>query len=332
MRPRRVVAAAAVALVVLIYSLNASWLAPEPAGAPRVLAHRGLYQHSRPRISDADDCSARRINPPSHGYIENTLPALRASFAAGATAVEIDAQPTRDGEFAVFHDDELDCRTNGRGATAEHSMAELRRLDAGYGYSPDGGKTFPLRGRGVGMIQSLDEVLSAFRGETFVIDLKSVEAADAEGLIHYLQANGHPTDDRLWVWAEGDARDRLRQLAPAARIISSQRAKACLVRYFVTGWTGHVPDACRGVVIFVPINLRWAFWGWPNRFMQRMSKAGSDVLLTGPVGEREPGLSKLAHLDAVPARFPGIVMTDRIDLLGPKLHRRSARLAMAERP
>ena len=48
---------------------------------------------------------------------------MQAGFAAGADVVELDVHPTTDGEFAVFHDWTLDCRTDGHGVTREHSMA-----------------------------------------------------------------------------------------------------------------------------------------------------------------------------------------------------------------
>jgi glycerophosphoryl diester phosphodiesterase len=313
---------AAATVIAAVYLINASWLAPEPDGVPRVLAHRGMYQHSRPRISDDEPCSARRIYPPNHPYFENTIHSIQASLTAGASAVEVDVYPVQEGELAVFHDDELECRTDGRGSTGQQTIADLGRLDAAYGYSVDGGKTFPFRGTGIGMIKSLDEVMSNFPPEAIVVDIKSDEAIGANRLINYLGTRGHPTDNRLWVWAEGNARDRLREVAPDANVISSGQAKACVVRYLAIGWTSHVPDVCRGAHIFVPLNLRWAFWGWPNRFLDRMKRAGVEVIMTGNVGEREPGLSRASDLDAVPDGFDGIIMTDRIELIGPESRRR----------
>ena len=45
---------------------------------------------------------------------------MRAAFAAGADIVEFDVHPTSDGQFAVFHDWTLDCRT---AATASRANA-----------------------------------------------------------------------------------------------------------------------------------------------------------------------------------------------------------------
>jgi hypothetical protein len=65
-----------------------------------------------------------------------------------------------DNHLALFPDADLGCRT-GRAARPRKDHGQLAGLDAGYGYSADGGKTFPLRGKGLGLIPSLDEILAA---------------------------------------------------------------------------------------------------------------------------------------------------------------------------
>jgi glycerophosphoryl diester phosphodiesterase len=317
-----VVAGAAALLLAALYVANASWLAPAPQGVPQVLAHRGVHQTFRREGMTRDTCTAARMNPPTKPFLENTIPSMEASFAAGATAIEVDIHPTTDGEFAVFHDWRLECRTNGRGVTRRQSMAYLRTLDLGYGYTADGGRTFPFRGRGVGMMKTLHEVLTAFPGRTVQINVKSRDPREAERLIRYLRERRHPIDERLWVFAEGRAHDRLRELAPRARIDSKARGKACIVGYLTLGWSGHVPAACRGATIFVPLNLRWAFWGWPNRFLDRMRRAGVHVMLMGPLGGDEPNISEVGQLEAVPDGFSGTLMTDQIERIGPEARRR----------
>jgi glycerophosphoryl diester phosphodiesterase len=56
--------------------------------------------------------------PPRHGYLENTIASMEAVFSLGADALELDAHPTTDGQFAIFHDWMVDCRTEGRAAPA----------------------------------------------------------------------------------------------------------------------------------------------------------------------------------------------------------------------
>jgi glycerophosphoryl diester phosphodiesterase len=91
-----------------------------------LLAHRGLAQTYDVAGVESDTCTATRIHPPEHSFLENTLPSMRAAFAAGADIVESDVHPTTDGHFAVFHDWTVDCRTEGRGVTREHTLAQLK--------------------------------------------------------------------------------------------------------------------------------------------------------------------------------------------------------------
>src|SRR5690606_7213976 len=142
--------------------LNNTNLLSNREGSPVLLAHRGIAQRYDLAGVAGDTCTATRILPPRHRYLENTIASMKASFDAGADIVEIDVHPTTDGQFAVFHDWTLECRTNGQGVTREHSMAQLKQLDIGFGYTHDGGKTYPLRGTGIGMMPSLAEVLDAF--------------------------------------------------------------------------------------------------------------------------------------------------------------------------
>jgi glycerophosphoryl diester phosphodiesterase len=69
----------------------------------------------------------------AHGYPENTLAAFRKAIESGVAAIEIDLRGTKDGEIVVVHDETVDRTTNGRGAVADRSLAELKRLDAGRG-------------------------------------------------------------------------------------------------------------------------------------------------------------------------------------------------------
>ncbi len=144
MRRRVLVGLTVAATIGGLYLWNASWLAPVPQGGPLVEAHRGIHQTFDRTNLTQRDCTARRMRPPTNPYLENTIGSMRASFAAGADEVELDVHPTTDGEFAVFHDWTLECRTNGKGVTRQQSMAYLRTLDLGYGYTADGGKTYPF--------------------------------------------------------------------------------------------------------------------------------------------------------------------------------------------
>ena len=155
MKKRHIALIVVGAFVVFAALNNTNLLAPDRPGRPVLLAHRGLAQTFDAEGVKNDTCTASRIHPPEHPYLENTIASMDAAFKSGADIVEFDIHPTTDGHFVVFHDWTLDCRTDGHGVTREHSMAYLKKLDIGHGYTADGGKTFPFRGKGIGRWSSL---------------------------------------------------------------------------------------------------------------------------------------------------------------------------------
>lgn len=101
---------------------------------------------------------------------ENTLASFERAVADGVAILESDVHPTRDGEVVLLHDEELDRTTDGTGPVAAHSLAELRALDAGFRFSPDG-RRFPFRGRGL-RIPTLADALEAFPNLRFNLEIK----------------------------------------------------------------------------------------------------------------------------------------------------------------
>jgi glycerophosphoryl diester phosphodiesterase len=157
MRPRHVLSGAALAGGAAYLALRRR-LAPAPtalhpvlAGAPLLVAHRG----------------GAGLAP------ENTLEAFRRAAAWWrADMVELDVRASADGHCVVIHDPTVERTTDGSGAVAELTLAELRRLDAGHRFTPDGGVTWPFRGQGL-RIPTLDEVLEALPRTPITVEVKA---------------------------------------------------------------------------------------------------------------------------------------------------------------
>jgi glycerophosphoryl diester phosphodiesterase len=127
------------------------------AGGPLLLAHRG----------------GSRLAP------ENTLYAFqRALDWWRSDLLEIDVQPTRDGDAVVIHDPTVDRTTDGAGPVSSFTVSELKALDAGYRFTPDGGATFPYRGMGIGL-STIREVLEALPDARINIEIKDGRAQQA---------------------------------------------------------------------------------------------------------------------------------------------------------
>lgn len=90
---------------------------------------------------------------------ENTIAAFRAAVDLGFAYLETDVHATRDGHVVAFHDETLDRVTDGTGAIADLSLAELSTVRVG-------GEPIP----------TLDELLDTFPGVRINIDIKASAA------------------------------------------------------------------------------------------------------------------------------------------------------------
>jgi glycerophosphoryl diester phosphodiesterase len=120
---------------------------------------------------------------------ENTLEAFRMAVEAGAGGLELDVHMTRDGEIVVIHDATVDRTTDGSGAVAEMTLDNLRSLDAGYRFSPDGGRTHPYRGRGL-RVPTLAEVYEEFPDSYVNIDIKEAQPDVEEAVLRVICSAG----------------------------------------------------------------------------------------------------------------------------------------------
>jgi glycerophosphoryl diester phosphodiesterase len=107
---------------------------------------------------------------------EDTVESFTQALALGVDAVEFDLHLSRDGVPVVIHDPTLDRTTDRTGAVAELTLAEIKCADAGFRFTPDGGRTFPYRGRGI-RVPTLEEALAATAPHPLLIEMKSVGVA-----------------------------------------------------------------------------------------------------------------------------------------------------------
>ncbi|MDQ0914856.1 glycerophosphodiester phosphodiesterase family protein [Paenibacillus sp. V4I5] len=305
-------------LSVFTYLNNSSLLTQQRKDAPLLLAHRGLAQTFTMEGITNETCTAERIYVPDHPYLENTIPSMEAAFQAGADIVEFDIKPTKDGQFAVFHDWTLDCRTNVKGVTKDYTMTELKNLDIGYGYTADHGQTYPFRGHGIGLMPSLDEVLSYFPEQSFLIHIKSNDPNEGEMLAQFLSALPQNRLNQLTIYGGDEPIASLKENLPTIQAMSKSTMKSCLLPYIAAGWAGYVPPACKNTELHIPEKIAPWLWGWPDRFINRMDKSGTPVIVVGGNGsDFSSGFDTADDITRLPKNFTGGIWTNRIDRIAP---------------
>jgi len=176
---------------------------------PMVLAHQGASGHA-----------------PS-----NTMEAFELAVSMGADAFETDVHLTKDGHVVLSHDPTIDRMSNGQGAIRDCTLSELKEFDFGWSFTPDEGRSFPYRGRGV-TLPTLAEVLTRFPAMRVNMDIKQRRPAMEEALWETIRR--HKAEERVLVTSFHDeTMRRFRAIAPP-RIATSANTRNMIK--FVLMW------------------------------------------------------------------------------------------------
>jgi len=308
-------------IVIALSLLNASWIAGGAPGRMVILANRGIVYPVREGASGP--CASTNLADGDIRFIENTIPAFRRALSSGANGIAVDVRRTADNRMVAFRDETLDCRTEATGPVAARTLAQLKQLDVGYRYSTADG-AFPLRTHGRGMIHAVEEILYAHDNVPLVFVLHGSDAAAAETLAAEFSRAGVSMDNARFGFVGDEAVvARFRTLAPKAWTYSKAISDACLSGYRLSGWIGIVPDSCRGAAVAVVPGANWTLWGWPFRFLNRLSGVGGRAMLAESYGENglPVGLTSTDDIDDIPRGFNGPVWIEDMTNVGSAIQR-----------
>ncbi|MBN2224623.1 MAG: glycerophosphodiester phosphodiesterase [Deltaproteobacteria bacterium] len=143
---------------------------------------------------------------------ENTIPAFEEAMKMGATYLETDVQITRDGVLVLAHDPHLGRTAADAREIKDLTFEELQRVDAGASFTPDGGKTYPFRGKGF-RVPTLEEFLKKFKDCRANIEVKDGTAESARLVLDMLKK--YKAEDRVLLASErSQAGPYIRREAP----------------------------------------------------------------------------------------------------------------------
>jgi glycerophosphoryl diester phosphodiesterase len=193
----------------------------------RIFAHRG-------------DCVS---------YPENTLPAFQSAVEMNVDCIETDVHVTRDGRCLISHDPTVERMTEGQGTIRSLDLEQIRKLDAGYRFSPDGGLSFPCRGKGL-VLPSLEEALKTFPDMRFNVDLKDPSGEMVEVFVEELR-RCNAVDRVLGASFHTRSLRYLRSLLPGLATSFSKREAAGLLLKQKLGALS-LPPRPKGLALQVP--------------------------------------------------------------------------------
>ena len=157
----------------------------------------------------------------------NTMYAFTQAAALGVDVLEMDLHITKDGVLVLMHDETVDRTTDGTGTIEEMTLEEIKALDAGYDWSPDGGDTFPYRGQGI-EVPTLEEIFQAFPEYHLTIEIKKTEGSMAQPFCELIRTYG--MQDKVLVASFHDERmEEFRQVCPEVATSSARQETTTFV-------------------------------------------------------------------------------------------------------
>lgn len=251
---------------------------PELQEPGRLVAYRGGGQLVNYQKLEKEGCTATSIVQSKNVHIENTTESIKDAYSAGFDVIHINIHRSKDNSFVLFHDWTLDCATNGKGEVRDNTGDRLAELDAGYGYTFDGGQSFPFRAKGY-RISSLMTILDEYPDSTFWLNLKNNDEASFAALYEVLRSNYEDRLSEFVIISGQKGVDWFRRSAPELKAVSVESTIECFKDYMLYGWSGVFPEACSNRPILIPPPKTKYLWGYPRRFAALAQENGSHVYL-----------------------------------------------------
>jgi glycerophosphoryl diester phosphodiesterase len=166
------------------------------------------------------------------GYApEHTITSYKMGEQLHGDYIEIDLQMTKDGKLIVMHDETLDRTTNGTGQVKDHTLSEIKKLDAGSWFNeayPEKAKT---EYEGL-QVPTLEEVFQTFgKNANYYIETKSPEVYPGmEQKLEDLVNQYHINKDTLLVQSFSAASlQKMNQIDPSVKLIQLMEYKSPVV-------------------------------------------------------------------------------------------------------
>jgi glycerophosphoryl diester phosphodiesterase len=149
-----------------------------------------------------------------------TIFAFEQALQLGVDVIEMDVRSTADNHLVLIHNPTLEETTNGRGAVHDHTLEQLKKLDAGFKWTNDDGRTFPFRGKNI-TIPTLEEVFTAFPNVRMNIEIKQTEPSIVAPLAQMIREHGM-TDRVLIAGFSDSALSEFRRISPEVATSASR--------------------------------------------------------------------------------------------------------------
>jgi glycerophosphoryl diester phosphodiesterase len=160
----------------------------------------------------------------------DTMFAFEKAVEIGSDVLEMDAHITKDSQIVLMHDEKVDRTTDGTGLIEDLTLDQLKRLDAAYQWSIDGGKSYPFRGQGI-QVPTLEELFQIFPDTRYVIEIKLTQNPIDKPLCELIRK--HAMQDRVVIASFHDeAMQHFRKTCPE---VATSASRGEVTRFVLLG-------------------------------------------------------------------------------------------------
>ncbi|NLP51641.1 glycerophosphodiester phosphodiesterase [Bacillus sp. RO1] len=152
---------------------------------------------------------------------EHTITSYKMGEEMHGDYIEVDLQMTKDGQLIAMHDETLDRTTNGNGQVKDHTLEEIKNLDAGSWFN----EKYPEKANPayVGLkVPTLEEVFQKFgKNANYYIETKSPEVYPGmeEALLELVNKYGVDKDKLLVQSFSPASLTKMNQIDPSVKLV-----------------------------------------------------------------------------------------------------------------
>jgi glycerophosphoryl diester phosphodiesterase len=261
--------------------------------SPEKIEEKPFFKSSKPMVMAHQ--GGEKLVP------SNTMIAFQQAASMGVDALEFDLHITKDGKLVAIHDPTVDRTTDSKGKVVEYTLAELKKMDAGYRFKNLGGE-YNYRGKGA-QIPTVEEIFQAFPNMKMNIEIKDTnppeEIDEMVDTLWELIQKYHKEDDVLMASFDQKTNEKMRQISNGRLSISGGQQEATryvilqklrLVNLYSPGANAlQLPVENKGLNLATPSLIKQAhrlgmevhYWTIDDRkTMERLLEMGADGIIT----------------------------------------------------
>ncbi|HKG59442.1 MAG TPA: glycerophosphodiester phosphodiesterase [Pyrinomonadaceae bacterium] len=239
-----------------------------------------------------------------------TTYAFKRALASGADVIEMDVWGTADDPpvLVLMHSSDISKVTENSGKVSSLTFKQLEHLNAAFGWSPDGGRTFPFaKTEPVITLARLEDVLKEFKDRRMNIEIKQKRPSIVKPLLDLIERYGVPAENLLMASFHTSVLKEFRKECEQRNLpIATSASTWEWVRYYFGNYVFHIPYRPPAEALQMAERLPvLRFWLLTRGFIRKAHDAGLKVHAWTIDDPEDMQRAIINGIDGIITDFPG---------------------------